>query len=48
MIGDGHTWAWVDGIAAGLERNTPPMHDVIDRRVRVSARLSPQSNRCAR
>jgi hypothetical protein len=25
----------VDGIAAGLTKNSPPMHDKIDRRVRV-------------
>jgi hypothetical protein len=53
LIGAGHVWpiasGWVDGIAAGLEKNSPPMHDVIDRRVRAfSARLSPQSNRRAR
>ena len=53
MIGAGQLWqiasAWVDGIAAGLEKNSPRMHDMIDRRVRAfSARLSPQSNRRAR
>jgi hypothetical protein len=26
---------WVDGIVAGGEKNSPPMHDVIDRRVPV-------------
>ena len=39
MIGAGHVWpiasGWVDGIAAGLAKNSPPMHDVIDRRVRA-------------
>ena len=39
MIGAGHIWpiasAWVDGIAAGLEKNSPRMHDMIDRRVRA-------------
>ena len=39
MIGAGQLWqvplAWVDGIGAGLEKNFPPMHDVIDRRVRA-------------
>ena len=39
MIGAGHIWqiasAWVDGIAAGLKRNSPRMHDMIDRRVRA-------------
>ena len=39
MIGAGHVWqiasAWVDGIAAGLKKNSPPMHDMIDRRVRA-------------
>jgi hypothetical protein len=48
VIGAGHVWpiasAWVGGIAAGLKKNSPPMHHMIDRRVRVfSARLSPQS-----
>ena len=37
MIGAGQVWpivsAWVDGIAAGLEKNSPPRHDMIDRRV---------------
>ena len=37
MIGVRHVWqvalAWVDGIAAGLEKNSPRMHDMIDRRV---------------
>jgi hypothetical protein len=39
VIGAGHVWpiasAWVDGITAGLEKNSPPMHDMIDRRVRA-------------
>jgi hypothetical protein len=39
MIGADHVWpiasAWVDGIAAGLKKNSPPMHDMIDRRVRA-------------
>lgn len=39
MIGAGRIWqialAWIDGIAAGLEKNSPGMHDVIDRRVRA-------------
>jgi hypothetical protein len=39
MMGAGQVWpiasVWVDGIAAGLERNSPRMHDVIDRRVRA-------------
>ena len=26
--------AWLDGIAAGLEKKSPPMHGMIDRRVR--------------
>jgi hypothetical protein len=34
MIGAGQVWpiaaAWVDGIAAGLEKNSPRMHDVIN------------------
>jgi hypothetical protein len=28
-------WAWVDWIAAGLQKNSPRMHDTIDRRVRA-------------
>src|SRR5208283_5505678 len=53
VIGAGRIWsiasAWVDGIAAGLAKNSPPMHDMIDRRVRAfPARLRPQSNRRAR
>ena len=53
MIGAGRIWsiasAWVVGIGAGLEKNSPPMHDMIDRRVRAfPARLRPQSNRRAR
>jgi hypothetical protein len=53
MIGAGRIWqiasAQVDGITAGLDKNSPPMHDMIDRRVRASpARLRPQSNRRAR
>jgi hypothetical protein len=39
MIGAGQVWpiasAWVDWIAAGLEKNSPRMHDMIDRRVRA-------------
>jgi hypothetical protein len=39
VIGAGHVWpiasAWVDGIAAGLEKNWLRMHDMIDRRVRA-------------
>ncbi len=47
MIDAGHVWevasAWVDGITAGLNKNSLPIHDVIDRRVRAfSARLSLQ------
>jgi hypothetical protein len=38
VIGAGQVWpiasAWVDGIAAGPEKNSPRMHDTIDRRVR--------------
>jgi hypothetical protein len=34
MIGAGQVWpiasAWVDGIAAGLKKNSPPMHDMIN------------------
>jgi hypothetical protein len=37
-FGAGQVWqiasAWVEGIAAGLEKNSPRMHDMIDRRVR--------------
>jgi hypothetical protein len=38
MIGAGsRVWpiaaAWVDGIAVGLEKNSPRMHDMISRRV---------------
>jgi hypothetical protein len=36
MIGAGQVWpiasAWVDGIAAGLEKNSPRMDDMIGRR----------------
>jgi hypothetical protein len=39
MIGAGQVWqiasAWVDGIAAGLGKHSPRMHDMIDRRVRA-------------
>ena len=39
MIGAGHVWqiasGWVDGIAAGLGKNSPRMHDRIDRCVRA-------------
>ena len=39
MIGAGQVWqiasAWVDWIAAGLEKNSPRMHDMIDRRMRA-------------
>jgi hypothetical protein len=39
MIGAGHIWpiasAWFYGIAAGPRKNSPPMHDMIDRRVRA-------------
>jgi hypothetical protein len=39
MIGAGQLWqiasAWVDGIAAGLQKNAPRMHHMIDRRVRA-------------
>jgi hypothetical protein len=39
MMGAGQVWpiasVFVDVIAPGLEKNSPPMHDVIDRRVRV-------------
>jgi hypothetical protein len=53
MIGAGHIWqiasAWVDWIAAGLEKNSPRMHGMIDRRVGAFLHgLSPQSNRRAR
>jgi hypothetical protein len=37
MIGAGHFWpiasGWVDRVAARLEKNSPPMRDVIDRRL---------------
>jgi hypothetical protein len=37
VIGAGQIWpiasAWDDWIVAGLEKNSPPMHDMIDRRV---------------
>jgi hypothetical protein len=36
VIGAGQVWqiasAWADGIAAGLEKNSPRMHDMIGRR----------------
>jgi hypothetical protein len=39
MIGAGQVWpiasAWDDWIVAGLEKNSPPMHRMIDRRVRA-------------
>ncbi len=39
MIGAGHVWpiasARVDGIAAGLEKNSPLTHEVIGRCVRA-------------
>jgi hypothetical protein len=39
MIGAGQLWqiasAWVDGIGAGLQKNAPRMHHMIDRRVRA-------------
>jgi hypothetical protein len=39
MIGAGQLWqiasAWVDGIGAGLQKNSPRMHGMIDRRVRA-------------
>jgi len=39
MIGAGQVWqvasAWVDRIAAGLQKNSPRMHDMIDRHVRA-------------
>ena len=52
-IDAGQLWqialAWIDGIAVGLRKKSPPMHDMIHRCVRAfSARLSPQSNRCAK
>jgi hypothetical protein len=37
VIDAGQVWpiasAWDDWIVAGLEKNSPPMHDMIDRRV---------------
>ena len=37
MIGAGHVWpiasGWVGGVAARPEKNSPPMRDVIDRRL---------------
>ena len=40
MIGAGQVWpiasAWVDGIAAGLEKTRHAMHDLIDQRVRAN------------
>ena len=39
MIRAGQAWqiasAWVDWIAAGLQKNSPRTHDMIDRRVRA-------------
>jgi hypothetical protein len=41
VIGAGQAWpiasAWVDGIAAGLKKNSPRMHDMIDRRLSASS-----------
>ncbi len=52
MIGAGHVWliasARVDGIAAGLSKNSPLMHEAIDRRVRAFLQGLARSNRRAR